>query len=155
MVLGALWGIGCTADSPGPQDPVGPAREAGIVAAVITATAELAEDPEELPVVYVVGDQGTPDIEVQASVATLLQGSADLRFADEDAEAFEEVDGVSRLREGAMLLVIGEVPAEGDEVEVTVTRHRDPDLVEELRVTLVRSDLAWIAADVSAVAAVG
>jgi hypothetical protein len=123
-----------------------------VLTAVISSVAELAPEPEAAPVVYVVGIQGTLDIEVQAAVAMNLVGLCDLRFADDSSEAFEELEGELRLREGALLLVIGPVASEGDQVEVAVTRHVAADFSEDLLVVANRQDLDWAVTEVTVVA---
>ncbi len=149
VLLGALLAAGCTDTTTDPPPPSGAARDAGALTAVIVSVAELTPEPETSPVVYVVGSQGTFGIEVQAAVAINLVGLCDLRFADDPSEAFEEIDGELRLREGALLLAVGPVPSEGDQLEVSVTRHVAADFSEDLIVAIVRQDLDWAVTDVT------
>jgi hypothetical protein len=84
------------------------------------------EDPDVTPVVYVVG-VGEHEIgaTVQANVVEDLREEADVRFADERDEALEETDDGIRVRDGGVLLAIGEVPQELDarfDVEVEIYR---------------------------------
>ena len=151
VLLGALVAAGCTDAATDPQPPSGAARDAAVLTAVISSVAELAPEPEVAPVVYAVGIQGTLEIEVQAAVAMSLMGLCDLRFADDSSEAFEEVDGELRLREGATLLVIGSVASEGDQVEVPVTRYVAADFSEDLLVVANRQNLDWAVSDVTVV----
>jgi hypothetical protein len=153
LLIGALLATGCADGTSDPQPPAGPAREAAVLTAVITSVAELPTEPGVLPgvlpVVYAVGVQGTIDIGVQASVAASLMEVCDLRFADDPAEAFEEIDGVVQVREGAVLLVIGTVPLEGDELGVAVLRQSSDQDKEELTVTVVLRDLEWLVTKVT------
>jgi hypothetical protein len=149
VVLGALLATGCTDTAADPQPPSGAARDAGVLTAVIVSVAELTPEPEKAPVVYVVGSQGTLGIEVQAAVAMNLANICDLRFADDPSEAYEEIDGELRLREGALLLEVGAVPSEGDQVEVAVTRHVAADFSEDLVVVTVLQDLDWAVTEVT------
>ena len=140
---------GCADFAAKPQPPVGSARDAAILTAVIASVAELAPEPAVAPIVYVVGVQGALEIEVQAAVAANLVDMCDLRFADDPAEAFEEIDGERRLREEAGLLVIGLVPSEVEQVEVAVTRHTAADFSEDLIVAITLQNLDWTVTDVS------
>jgi hypothetical protein len=149
LLIGALMATGCADGALDPQPPAGPARDAAVLTAVITSVAELPTEPEVLPVVYAVGVHGTIDIGVQAAVAASLVEVCDLRFADDPAEAFEEIDGVVQVREGAVLLVIGTVPLEGDELEVAVSRQTLDQDKEELLVTVVLRDLEWLVTKVT------
>lgn len=150
LLLGALVVAGCTDFAAEPEPPVGSARDAAILTAVIASVAELAPEPAVVPIVYVVGVQGTMEIEVQAAVAANLMDMCDLRFADDPAEAFEEIDSEKRLRAGAVLLVIGPVPSEEQQqVEVAVTRLTATDFSEDLIVTVALRDLDWMVTEVS------
>jgi hypothetical protein len=151
LLIGALVAVGCAESAVDPQPPSGPARDAAVLTAVIAAVAELPTELEVLPVVYAVGVQGTIDIGVQASVAASLLEACDLRFADDPAEAFEEIDGELHVREGAVLLVIGTVPTQGDELEVAVTRQTSFQDKQELMVTVVLEDLEWHVTEVTTV----
>jgi hypothetical protein len=156
LLLGAVVVVGCADPAADPQPPSEAARAASVLTAIITTVAELGPDPEVLPVVYAVGSQGTMEIEIQAAVAGNLVDLVDLRFADDPAEAFEEINGESQIREGAILLVIGEVPAapdqgadpQVDEVELVVTRHLSGEFSEDLLVSAVRRDLEWVVTQV-------
>jgi hypothetical protein len=154
LLLGAVVVVGCSDTNADPQPPSGTARAAAVLTAVVTTVAELRPDPEVLPVVYAVGSQGTMEIEIQAAVAGSLVDLVDLRFADDPGEAFEEIDGESRIREGGILLVIGTVsPAsdsgeDSDEVEVAVTRHLSAEFSEDLVVSVMRRDLEWVVTEV-------
>jgi hypothetical protein len=154
LLIGAMVAAGCADGTVEPQPPVGSARDAAVLTAVITAVADLPTQPEVLPVVYAVGVQGTIDIGVQASVAASLVEACDLRFADDPAEAFEVIEGESQVREGAVLLVIGTVPAEGDALEVAVWRQTTGQDKEEFIVAVVLQDLEWLVTEVNAVESV-
>ena len=66
---------------------------------------------ERLPVIYVVAADGeTIDVGVQADVAAATVDIADVRFADESADAFDDgVDDEPVIADGVMLL-IGALP---------------------------------------------
>jgi hypothetical protein len=149
LLLGVLVVAGCAELPVEPEPLVGSARDAAILTGVIASVAELAPEPAVAPIVYVVGVQGTLEIEVQATVAANLMDMCDLRFADDPAEAFEEVDGEWRLRAGAVLLVIGSVPSEEQQVEVAVIRQTAAGFSEDLIVTVTLRDLDWTVTEVS------
>jgi hypothetical protein len=154
LLIGATLAAGCADATAEPQPPVGPARDAAVLTAVITSVADLPSEPEVLPVVYAVGVQGTIDIGVQAAVASSLVEVCDLRFADDPSEAFEEIDGELVVRVGAVLLVIGPVPLDGDEIEVAVSRQLSGADKEDLVVNVVRRDMEWLVTDVTDVSTV-
>ena len=62
---------------------------------------------ERLPVIYVVAADGeTIDVGVQADVAAATVDIADVRFADESADAFDDgVDDEPVIADGVMLLI--------------------------------------------------
>jgi hypothetical protein len=151
LLVGALVAAGCAETTVDPQPPVGPARDAAVLTIVIASVAELPSEPDLLPVVYAVGVQGTIDIGVQAAVAAKLVDVCDLRFADDPAEAFEEIDGELVVREGAVLLVIGPVPSQGEELEIAVSRQSSDQDKTDLIVTVVLRDVEWQVTDVTVV----
>ena len=79
---------------------------------------------ERLPVIYVVAADGeTIDVGVQADVAAATVDIADVRFADESADAFDDgVDGEPVIADGVMLL-IGALPDPAPIVDVDVLRY--------------------------------
>ncbi len=79
---------------------------------------------EQLPVIYVVAADGeTIDVGVQADVAAATVDIADVRFADESAEAFNDgVDGEPVIADGVMLLV-GALPDPAPTIDVEVLRY--------------------------------
>jgi len=121
---------GCSGD----DDPV-----AGVVghAAAFTALVEWQADEQEpvlddsgeaqLPVIYVAAAEGgTIDVGVQAEVASATVDVATVRFADEAAEAFDDVEGQPVIDGGSMLLV-GPMPEPAPSVVVELLRYLSAD----------------------------
>jgi hypothetical protein len=83
---------------------------------------------EQLPVIYVVAADGeTIDVGVQADVAAATVDVADVRFADESAEAFHDaVDGEAVIADGVMLLV-GALPDPAPTIDVELLRYLTPE----------------------------
>ncbi|MEX2626643.1 MAG: hypothetical protein WD225_07145 [Ilumatobacteraceae bacterium] len=130
------------------SDPVeeGSGRDAAVIEQVIR---ELAGEPDEsdesddVPVVYVVGVDGTIGIEVQASVAAALVDHIDVRFVDERVEAIDETVDGRPVRDDGVLLVIQDVPVEGEEIEVQVDRYVAFEDEERMVVSLEYDDPEW------------
>jgi hypothetical protein len=100
---------------------------------VVTIQAVLAEQnpaagTDDLPVVYVepLGEDQI-DAAVQADTAAELRETADVRFADERSEAVEEDEPGMPVRDDGILVAIGDVPEEGDPVDVEVETYRSED----------------------------
>lgn len=104
----------------------GTPREAAIVEQVVRSVVDAEpvdpEQPDAVPIAYVIGVEGTISIEVQASVAASLVDEIDVRFADERSEAFDESEE-QRVRDGGVLIVVGEIPPEGRTVDLEVDRY--------------------------------
>jgi hypothetical protein len=83
---------------------------------------------DDLPVVYV---EPLSDEEigatVQANTARELRDVADVRFADERSEALLEDEPGMPVRDDGILVAIGDVPDEGDPVDVEVETYRSED----------------------------
>jgi hypothetical protein len=123
----------------------GTARDAAVVEQVVRATVRLdTDEPVVAPVVYAVGVEGTIPIEVQAAVAAALVDDYDLRFADERAEAIDAGTEDEAVRDGGVLLVIGNVPSQGRSIDVEVERYESLRDVERLAVSLRWRDPTWV-----------
>ena len=85
---------------------------------------ETVDGTDELPVIYVAAADGeTIDIGVQANVAEQTVDVADVRFADDSSEAFDDgVDGAPVIDDGSLLLV-GAMPEPAPTIEVEVLRY--------------------------------
>jgi hypothetical protein len=83
---------------------------------------------DDLPVVYVepLGDEEI-DATVQADTANELREVADVRFADERSEALDEDEPGMPVRDDGILVAIGDLPDEGDPVDVEVETYRSED----------------------------
>jgi hypothetical protein len=118
--IGGSWLAACTETTA----IGGTAREAAVVTEIVRAVADdVPVDDERLPVVFVVGPDGTIDIEVQAGVAEALVDEVDVRFADERSEAIDESTEDLVVREGGALVVLDEVPPEGRTFDVEAIRY--------------------------------
>ena len=83
------------------------------------------DEPDALAVVYVmpVGET-TIGADVQAEVIGELRDDADVRFADERAEAVEEDGEGEPVRDGGVLVAVGELTPDGDPVVMEVEVYR-------------------------------
>lgn len=138
MLLPA-WG--CTE-----ADPVeeGSARDAAVVEQVVRELAGRPPEPDALPVVFVMGVDGTIGIEVQAAVAAGLVDEVDVRFADERSEAIDEGDEARPVRDDGVLLVVHDVPVEGQEIEVQVDRYEAFEDGRRMVVSLQFVEPEWV-----------
>ncbi len=117
----------CSDDEPSTSGDVEPAAaytaivewQAGEQEPVIDDNGE-----ERLPVIYVVAADGeTIDVGVQADVAAATVDIADVRFADESAEAFDDgLDDEPVMADGVMLLV-GALPDPAPVIDVELLRY--------------------------------
>jgi hypothetical protein len=101
-------------------------------------------DPDDLPVVFVVG-VGEHEIgaDVQAEVTRELDEDAVVRFADERDEAVEEDEAHVPVIDAGVLLVLGEVPGEGDTVEVAVEVYRSDQDWSRRVLTIASGPSQW------------
>ena len=98
---------------------------------------------EQLPVIYVVAADGeTIDVGVQADVAAATVDIADVRFADESAEAFNDgVDGEPVIADGVMLLV-GALPDPAPTIDVEVLRYHSVETSSPFTLQITADDAA-------------
>ena len=117
----------CSSDGETPSGDVG---QAGAYIAIVEWQAAEQEPVAnedgtvELPVIYVAAADGeTIDVGVQAKVAEATVDVADVRFADDSTEAFDDgVEGAPVIDDGALLLV-GAMPEPAPTIEVEVLRY--------------------------------
>jgi hypothetical protein len=102
------------------------------------------EQPDALPVVFVVGvgEKKIP-ASVQAEVRRDLDDDAVIRFADQRDEALLKDQDNMPVREDGVLVVLGEVPAEGDPVHLPVEIYRSADDWSKLVLTIGRGSSQW------------
>lgn len=140
--LGTVVGAGC--DGSG-DDETG--RDAEVYVAAIRdvlAGQPGPEDPDVLPVVYVVavGESEIP-ADIQADVAADLDGDADIRFADERSEAVLEHEDHMPVRNDGVLLAVGPVPADTEPVHMDVEIYRSDDDWSKVELTIARGSSQW------------
>lgn len=137
MVLAA----GCGSDDPG--DPAASVSTEAVLTALVDWTVASdgpasTTDDEPPPVVYITASNGdTIDAAIQASVVADTADDATVRFADDRIEAIDDTTEDQRVHDDGVLLVVGELPAEPTESDVTVERYRDIDDTSVFVVTLV------------------
>ncbi len=105
------------------------------------------EEPDELPVVYIVasGDEPIAAV-VQAEVASTLDKEADVRFADHRQEALDADQPHEPVRDGGRLVAVGPVDEEdapGGTVELPIEIYRSAEEWSRGVVTVARSGDAW------------
>lgn len=110
------------------------------------------EDPEILPVVYVVavGEKAIP-ADVQAEVAAALDEEADIRFADQREEAVLEDEDHLPVRDEGVLVAFGAVAAEREPVDVEVEIYRSEEDWSKVVLTVGRQSSQWIVTSSSVV----
>jgi hypothetical protein len=92
---------------------------------------------ENPPVVYITASNGdTIDAAVQASVVESTADDATVRFADDRSEAIDDTTDDQRCHDDGVLLVVGELPADGTPSAMTVERYRAVDDATIFDVTL-------------------
>jgi hypothetical protein len=123
--------VSCGSDDGAPGDTVDGA--AAVTALVNWAAEELPvvenESGEvELPVVYVTAQSGdTMDAGLQASVVADTTESATVRFADDRIEAIDDQTDNDAVRDGGVMLVVGELPEPAPTLTVDVEWYESLD----------------------------
>jgi hypothetical protein len=133
--------------SGGDATPSGDVDQAGAYTAIVEWQAAEQEPvlnddgTVKLPVIYVVAADGkTIDVGVQASVAAATVDIADVRFADESAEAFDNgLDGAPVIDHGVMLLV-GAIPDPAPTIDVDLLRYLDADTSSSFTMQITADD---------------
>jgi hypothetical protein len=129
VVIGSL--CSCASDDGGSAATVDGA--AAVTALVNWAADELPavenEDGEvELPVVYVTAQNGdTMDAGLQASVVEHTAETANVRFADDRVQAIDETSDIDAVRDGGVMLVVGEMPEPAQTLAVDVEWYESLD----------------------------
>jgi hypothetical protein len=141
-IVGTALGAGCNGS--GGDDT---SRAAQVYVATIRdvlADEPPPEDPDVLPVVYVVGvgERAIP-ADVQAEVAVELDDDADIRFADERSEALLEDEDHVPVRDDGLLIAVGELADDVDPVEITVEVYRSDDDWSKVLLTVSRRSSQW------------
>ena len=129
------------------RDEESQSADVQMLVAVVRDAAEQApprEDPDELPVVYVVSsaDEGI-EPKVQASVANTLNGEIDVRFADARSEAVDDEQPGQPVRDHGCLVQMGELPTDIDPVDVEVEFYRSETEFSVRVLTFSESGDAW------------
>lgn len=128
------------------SDPVeeGTGRDAAVLEEIVRELTGEPLEPDELPVTFVMGVDGTIGIEVQAAVAAALVEEIDVRFADERVEAIDEGDDDRPVRDGGVLLVVQDIPVEGENIDVQVDRYETFDDGRRMVVSLQFVEPDWV-----------
>ncbi len=125
----------------------GQSRQAQVyVAAIRDVLNESAPPPDAdvEPVIYIVaGGESAIPADVQADVVADLHDDADIRFADERSDALLTDDDKRPVRDEGVLLIIGEVPPEGDPIDVNVETYRSEVDWSRLVVTVAGETSQW------------
>jgi hypothetical protein len=144
--------VAALASCDGPADDE-MSREAQIyLAAVSEVIAEQVptSTDDELPVVYVVPvGESEIDATVQAEVAGELHDLADVRFADERSEAVEEDEDDMPVRDDGTLVAIGEVPPEGEPIDVEIEVYRSAEDSSHFVFTFAPRSSQWVVTSTS------
>lgn len=106
------------------------------------------EDPEELPVVYVIsGTEHSLPATAQAAVANAVNGDVDVRFADGRDEALDDSRPGLPVRDQGGLVIVGDLEGEfeGDpqRVDVTVELYRSQSQFSRRVLTFSAGREAW------------
>jgi hypothetical protein len=149
--LGALAAIGsCGGDG----DEVSSAeRDAGVYEVVlrnlVLADLPPKADEDPLPVVYVVGADGTTvPVDIQVNVVKPLKDEAEIRFVDArgDAVLDEAPEGDDReepVRDNGVLVTFGALPETGSTIEVEVDIYSSVGDERAYNVTLAGGPSRW------------
>ena len=102
---------------------------------------------EKLPLVFVSPlEEGRPfALEVQAEVIERLEERASVRFVDTQQQAVDAKVEDEPALDGGVLLRLGRVPAEGDEIQVAAERYQRTDDWTAMRFLVRSHDAGWAA----------
>ncbi len=136
--------VGCGDSDP---SPTGEVDQSGAYTAIVEWQAGEQEPvlnddgTVKLPIIYVVAANGeTIDVGVQASVAAATVDVADVRFADESSEAFNDgLDGTPVIDDGVMLLV-GAIPEPAPTIDVDLLRYLSADTSSAFALKITADD---------------
>ena len=139
-LLGSFVFASCDGDDGPAADVVEPAEA---ITAIVSWQADeqepvIGDDGEaQIPVIFVVaGDGETIDVGIQASVAAATDGWANVRFADDVADAFDpDLEGEPVRGDGAMLL-LGPIPEPAPSIQIDLARYTAIDDVEILQLEI-------------------
>lgn len=143
VALSAL-SVGCSGSD---SSPPGEVDQSGAYTAIIEWQAAEQEPvlnddgTVKLPIIYVVAADGaTIDVGVQASVAAETVDVADVRFADESSEAFDDdLDGAPVIDQGVMLLV-GAIPEPAPTIDVDLLRYLNAETSSAFTLKITADD---------------
>ncbi len=107
------------------------------------------EDPDELPVVYVISgtDEDLPTT-AQAAVANAVNGEIDVRFADSRDEALDDSEPGVPVRDDGVLVAVGNLrdhfkDEDVDSVEVLIEVYRTENQFSRRTLTFAPSGEVW------------
>jgi hypothetical protein len=102
---------------------------------------------ERLPLVFVSPlEEGRPfALEVQAEVIERLEERASVRFVDTQQQAVDAKVEDEPALDGGVLLRLGRVPAQGDEIQVAAERYQRTDDWTAMRFLVRSHDAGWAA----------
>ena len=146
FILAGTLGSGIVAGCDGSNGD-GVSRDAQVYVATIRdvlAEQPPPQDPDVLPVVYVVGVGETAiPADVQAEVAVELDDDADIRFADRRSEALLEDEDEVPVRDAGVLVAVGELLPDVDPVDLTVEVYRSDEDWSKVVLTIARGSSQW------------
>jgi hypothetical protein len=124
-------------------------REAQVYAATIREVVRHQppppDDPDALPVVYVVAvGETTIAADVQAEVATELRDEVDVQFADERDEAVDEDVEDAPVLDDGVLIAVGELPPDTDPVSMEVEVYRSERDVSKAVFSFAADSSNWV-----------
>lgn len=99
---------------------------------------------DALPVVYVVGNgEHTVAATVQSDVAAELHDEIDVRFADDRDEAIETDQPDRPVPDSGVLLVVDEIPEDGDPIDVAIEIYRSERDESTVVFTFAEGTSSW------------
>lgn len=116
----------------------------GAIRSVVSSQSAI-DVADVLPVVYVVGtaEHGVA-AGVQADVVAELRDEIDVRFADERDEAVKSDEVDEPVPDSGVLLVVDEIPEEGDPVDVSIEIYRSERDDSMVVFTFAERTSGWI-----------
>lgn len=142
VAAGVLALVGCD------DGTEAPSAAAQVVEAVVLDVAKGvpadADDPDALPVVYVVSASDEPfSAQVQAAVASAVKDVVDVRFADARAESVDDDQPGRPVRDGGAMVAIGPLVADTAPMVIEVEVYRTEGQFSRRALTFGRTGDDW------------
>jgi hypothetical protein len=93
--------------------------------------------------IFVAGAHAEIPLAVQAGVSDTLESFATIRFVDDQSEAIDSTDPHKIVHGNGMLITLGDIPNNSDDVTIAAERYERADRTATYTVDLHRTGSIW------------